>query len=270
MPAFGREYTLTLDTIQTSDLDVSFKVEKTLKAAPNRAEIAVLNLSPSNRKALSELTEVSVKLEAGYRGETFVVFLGDLRDVNSARDGADIVTTVSGGDGEQKIRVARVNKSYGPKTSVKSVLDDLAKAVGVKVGNAAEKALAAKLEGAGSVFSEGTVTSGAAYEELNDLATSVGLELSIQDGEIQLLDRGQPISGEIAALTPDTGLIGAPELGSDGILRARSLLVPRISPGKRLQIQSAQVDGVFRIERCVYSGDTSGPGWYIDVEAKAL
>jgi len=78
-------------------------------------------------------------------------------------------------------------------------------------------------------------------------------------------------------LTPDTGLIGSPER-SDDIeetqsgerkrlgWRVKSLLNPQIRPGDRLQIKSAEVDGVFRAENVNHFGDTEGGDWYTEAE----
>ena len=43
-----------------------------------------------------------------------------------------------------------------------------------------------------------------------------------------------------------------------------------LEPGNRLQIQTEEVNGIFRSEKATYTGDTWGGDWYVDVECKPL
>ena len=103
----------------------------------------------------------------------------------------------------------------------------------------------------------------------------MGLQLSIQDEQILLLEPGEFLQGRTVVLrppqlnTPGTGLIGSPEPGEDGFINARALIQPGLVPGRRVDLQAENIRGLFRIERVVYIGDTWGPDWYADIEAKA-
>ena len=108
------------------------------------------------------------------------------------------------------------------------------------------------------------------HRELAALAKSAGLELSIQNGAIQLLERGLPLRDASVVLTSDTGLVGSPTVGDKGIVKFRALLNPDIVPGRQIELQSRALDGRFRAERVDYKGDTTAQDWYVDVEAKAL
>lgn len=287
---FGRRYRLRVENTLITDLDINFTIERTLKRQPNTAEINVINLSPDSRAAIEEKGTASVTLEAGYKDRISLIFSGDLRDVHTERDGATIITKISSGDGEKKHRTARVNKSYAPGTTIKKVIRDCAQAMGVGVGNL--NALGSvEFPKAGATFPTGTTLSGYVSDELYAILRSAGLEYSIQDGKLQIVTRGKALNDEAIILAPDTGLTGSASVGSDGILHATCLMIPDLIPGRMVKVRSTQAfenilsiqsrgkgrrhlegfAGVFRAQKCTYSGDTTASdNWGIAIQADPL
>src|SRR6187402_756223 len=88
---YDRRLTVTVDTIQFSDLDCNFKVEKTLKPAPNNLELTIYNLNPEHRGQLEQMTPkgkqptrgIACEIVAGYKAGTSQIWLGDLRTGHS-------------------------------------------------------------------------------------------------------------------------------------------------------------------------------------------
>lgn len=265
---FRRSYAVQIGTLRITDLDVAFDVFRSLKREPNTAELSVWNLNEDHRQQIREAREIVVQIEAGYGGENALIFLGDLRDAHTERDGPDLVTKLSSADGGKKARVARVSHTYQPNTSLASVLRNAAQALGVGIGNAEEAVAAADLEGAGTIFPHGAVVSGNAAAELDGLLRSAGLEYSIQNGQLQVLDRNQFLRGTAVRLTAATGLIGSPSEGSDGVVTARCLMIPDVFPGRRVRFDSPEVSGFFRVETATYTGETAGEDWGIEIECK--
>jgi hypothetical protein len=266
---FERKIRVQVDTIIIDGLSVSFDIVKSLAAkTPNKAEVRVWNLNPTHRKQLQELQHVYVSLDAGYAEGTQLVFRGDLRGVSSARDGAGWITTITSDTG-RTARKKRILKSFAPESTVTEVLQTAAKSMGVKLGNTALKTIAAKVHGTGAQkFFNGYALAGAVVDEVDRLARSVGLEWSIQDDELQFLDRGRPLELEGVKLTPTTGLIGSPEPGNLGLLDARCLMMPNIDPGRRVQIESEHVRGIYRVETAKWRGGTAEKEWYIDMQLR--
>ena len=291
---FDRVYEVQVGTTVIDSLDLRFNVTRTLRGKPNTCEVTIWNLAEQTRGALAELEYATMQIKAGYRGlpaqsqaladvdaalasgaedsaQAGIIFVGDVRSVWSTYAPPDWETHIEGGDGERKTRTARVNRSFAPGTSVKTVLRKMAGDLQLELGNAAAKAIdASSLEDAGREFLNGVTVSGSAHRELAALAKSAGLELSIQNGAIQLLERGLPLRDASVVLTSDTGLVGSPTVGDKGIVKFRALLNPDIVPGRQIELQSRALDGRFRAERVDYKGDTTAQDWYVDVEAKAL
>ena len=128
-------------------------------------------------------------------------------------------------------------------------------------------------------YVKGLVLSGQASRELSKIAKRAGFEWSIQDNQIQFTRPGQVLDPkEAIILNQKTGLIGSPEQGENGLIKARSLLQPGLQPGKRVLIQAGprdasgvpEIDGFFRVDKVIFSGDTWGGDWYSDIEASPV
>jgi hypothetical protein len=269
---YDRRATLRVDTIEISfgdvlGLDLAFMVDKTIKPDPNTAEITIWNLNEEHRQGLADKAKdgITVYLEAGYKDATSVIAEGDLRFVNTYRDGPDLVTKVCTGDGD-KAKAGRISKSYGLATPVATVLRDVAKACNVPVGNLETAITGATLTGAGSVYKGGTSVSGNAYEALQRLAASAGLEVSIQRGKLQFLAAGMGLAGKAYELSAETGLYGSPSVDQSGMLKAQCGMLPDLFPGRKVVMDSELVTGTFKVTRARYIGDTAGADWHIDFE----
>lgn len=258
------------NAIRIVNLDFDFRVTKNLRREPNTAEIKVYNLAASSRRSLEAAEDQRIRLEAGYAEDLHVIFEGDLRKASSTREGPDIITTIEGGDGERGFRRARTNRSFGEGTSVRSVIEDVARGMGFGVGNLAAQTTGRGFEGLGNTYVEGTVVSGSSREILTGLCRSIGLEWSVQDGNLQLLPFRQAVRDTAVRLTPSTGLIGSPSIDSENVLRARALLIPGIFPGRKVSIDSEFASGLYRVTKATYSGSTFGNEWYVDLEGRSL
>jgi hypothetical protein len=220
MTAFQRAYRLNVGGIEIDAsegvglraLRMLFSVERDDKRHPNNAEIKIYNLTRAHQAALAKAPEVRVRLEAGYVGELGTIFDGDLRSARSKREGPDIVTTISGGDGEAKIRTARINKTFSAGTPVATVIGELGKALGVGAGNLRDFA-GAKLGNGSRTLTRSMTLSGPVFDELEHVCRSCGLRWSVQDSALQLRHEGLPVGDRQGPLLrPDSGLIGEVEV----------------------------------------------------------
>lgn len=281
---FKRIWRVRVDTLQFTGLSISFEVEKSTKREPNKCTLRVFNLTQDHRRQLESLSvrrgrgRIRVELEAGYLDETSfdasaglgLIFRGDLRHASSVHDGPDWVTEIEGEDGGRSVLWARVNRPFPPGTTVETVVRACAQAMGVGLGNLSELTANARLEGGGNTFTSGTVLSGPAAEELEHLLRSMGLRYSIQNGVLQILRRGRPLQTTAVNLSPDTGLIDSPVVNADGTVSATSLLIPDIYPGRKVQFNTVDLSGTYRVEKAKYQGESSGGPWYVHMECKAL
>lgn len=278
MRQFDRRATVTVDTIRFDSLDCAFKVRKTLKPEPNTLELTIWNLNEDHRNQLEALAPrgkgpatkgIGCQIEAGYLEGTALIWSGDLRTAEVMFDGPDILTVLSSGDGEKAWQHAREHVAYGPKTPIQTAIRAMARSLGVGEGNLSQVAARMKIAGS-AVFPTGKVVSGSVSRELVNLARSADLEVSIQDGALLFLDRGQAAEGQALVISSETGMIDSPTIDNEGVMRVRILMTPDFRVGHRVIVKSRRVNGAFRAEVGEWTGDRSGNDWYIDIEGRAV
>lgn len=270
---FDRSYRLQVHDLLITELHVTFDVKRSLSPkVANSAEVSVFNLGTSNRKKLQAQQNVFVSLEAGYGGANSLLFRGDLREAWSHREGTDWVTEVSSASAVVNRKKQRVNTAFPAGTSVRTILEHCAQALQVGLGNTSKAAANAKLWNVSPpAFTTGYVASGDAVSQLDRVCRSCGLEWSIQDGQLQLLERGKALQEQGIILTPDSGLLESPELGKGGVVRCKSLMIPGLYPGRRVELRTRHVQGVYRIETTHHRGGFGeGDAWGCDCELKNL
>lgn len=278
MKQFDRRVSVTVDTIRFDALDCFFRVRKSVKPEPNTCELTIYNLSPDHRNQLEGLVPkgnapatqgIACSIEAGYRDGVSLIWNGDLRTAETLFDGPDILTVLSSGDGEKAWKHAREHVAFGPKTPVVTALRAMARALGVGEGNLSQ--VAARMRVAGSaIFPTGKVITGSVSRELVNLARSADLEVSIQDGALLFLDRGQAAMSTPVLLSEESGMVGQPTIDNEGTLRIRTKLNPEVRCGYPIVVQSLRINGMFRVEVAEWICDTAGNDWYIDIEAKEV
>lgn len=256
---FRRTYSLQVDSILLSGLQIAFSVERTLRRRPGACEIKITNLSEEHRRQLERLRSgIFVDLSAGYDLTHTRVFRGELHQVHTDRQLPSIITVIQSRDGH-RAHSARTSRSHRAGTTLASVVRGLVEDMGVDEGN-----LADVLPDLGGVFARGVSVFGSATDQLDRMTTTAGLEWSIQDGALQVLPRGRALQRTAVRLTKDSGLVGSPARGAGedaGKITVRTLMIADLVPGRLVQIESADVSGFFRIEKAVCKGDLFGDQW---------
>lgn len=273
---FKRSVDVVVGDKRLTKLDCAFEVEKTLRAEPNKCSLKIYNLAEETRAAFEQLAPrrrwwtkgVPVRIEAGYGDDRALLWLGELRNVLTEIEGPDWVTSMDSGDGYLAFQNARVNLSYGPMTPVATVLQALVQQLGIGVGNVAQTLATLNVEGVGKLYPHGLVISGSVAQELTDFCRSAGLEWSIQDGVLQILDRGQALRSQALRVSSDTGMVGSPSVDVDGIATVKTLLIPDVRVGSMLVLDSARIKGTYRVEKATWSGDTASDEWFITMQAR--
>jgi hypothetical protein len=249
---------------------ISFRVVKTLTTETNVSDVEIYGLGESIRQQIME-PELVMQIEAGYAGGTEILSLADVTRTEVKRQPPDIITRIECQDGAKELRDRKVALSFAPGTSVQRVLDKLAQELAL-----GERATGVQVEGE---YPQGLTLSTTIRDALDRVTRKANVTWSIQDRELQVLDRVEASQGEGVLLTPTTGLINSPEPIDNpedsterrrGFgYRVRSLLNPKIRPGEQLILESSDVQGQFRIDTVEHSGDTRGNDWYTEAEIYA-
>jgi hypothetical protein len=268
---FDRRAWIQISSQRFIGLHLRFKVTKTLTGDANTADISVFNLSTSSRAAIPA-ANIPVILVAGYKDATEVIFAGDVRTVDHKREGADWVTHLRAGDGEACFERAYCVKSFGPGTELSGVLDYIAGQMGISVKDAVQKIRTGGIATVVSTYLQGVSLQGRAVRELDRVTKAAGVEWSIQDGTLQLLEPGKTTNDPAVLLSPKTGLIASPDHGKPqrpgepSYLKAKSLLNGGLRPGRAVQLDSeGHRGGQYRVQKVEHQGELDGPSWYSEV-----
>lgn len=281
---FDRRVRVVVHRLEVTGLRVAFQVSRSLRKNPNTCEVRIWNLNRDHRRQLQEQQSIPIRLEAGYKipplGDAAsaaldaigisstldtqlpVLFNGDLRRAFTTREVGDLITTINGGDGEKAGQEQRVRTSYRPGLRWRKLLTDLAKSAGVGLGNA----LSALGDISDFEISSGVSLSGSSMDQLDSMLQAQGFEMSIQNGDLQLLGGGKALAGTAVVLSEATGLVDTPEPGSDGKTKVRALLQPGLEPGRLVKLVSKNVNGSFRVEEWNAIGDTFAQDWFAELE----
>lgn len=266
---FLRNARLIVGQLDVSDLDIAFEVDRTGKAKPNTADITVYNAGEATRNEWRTVKNPTVRLDVGYDGEFATIFTGAADFVTSAKKDADIETTIRAGDGEKELRAARIAKQVPEKVKPEEILRAVAETLGVKPGNLNSAIAKLSQRGLGSMFSAGAALSGASADIMDRVCASYGLEWSVQDGALQILERDTAVDGKtVIKLSKDTGLIGSPTVDSKGVVSFDCLLNPLLKPGGVVVLESLFVRGGFRVTNVKHAGDNFGGKWESSVHGK--
>jgi hypothetical protein len=274
---FKRSIFIDVDATRITDLRMAFKIEKDLTKDPNKCDVQIWNLSDFSRSKL-QTSGAHIVVTAGYKGETEKLFDGQATVINHTKQGPDWVTRLQSGDGVFATRGARINENFAPGTPLVDAFKTIASKTGLALGNVLDEIKKGNVRNALSQWGKGAVVSGVAIEEAHKLAQTMGYELSVQDGALQLAELGGTVGSEVVRLAADTGLIGSPEIGEKDaanvlkarhIIKARSLIQQRLMPGRKVLLNSLKINGFFRIEKVTFIGDTHDTAWYADLEMTA-
>lgn len=255
--------------IEVSDLDLVFQVEKSTKAEPNKATLAIYNLAPTTRGRIMAAENPRVRIYAGYQ-ETgaALLFTGDARGKKTDRGGVEVVTTLEAQDRGRAYQLSRINRTFPAGTRVSVVLESLVDALGIGRGNLDEVAQGFTLSNGATEFSEGFAASGPVHRVLDGIirgaqvdGRGAGLRWSVQNGVFTVQRRGQPVQTRATVLSPSSGLLGSPTPGERGEVTALSQIQPGLDPGRVVKLESTDLDGGYTVAAVKYAGDTRGEAW---------
>jgi hypothetical protein len=269
---FDRRYRLQVFDRVITDLNIKFTVKRSLSSkVANSCELDIYNLNADSRGALQGQRDVYVSLNAGYAAGGSTIFRGDLAEAWSTRDGTEWITTITSNDGGTARKTKRIQKTYPAGSNIRIMLESIANELGLGLGNLAAVAESARFFSTGMATAPaGYTASGSALEQLERLARAAGLTFSVQDGQLQFLRFNAASADATILLSPDTGLVDSPEMGKDKTVKAKALMIPGLWPGRRLELKSRHVSGLYRIDTTTHQGELDGTEWGAELELSAL
>jgi hypothetical protein len=282
-PLFGRAYVLLIgapnQTNATqygtqgknpSPLRIKFDINKNLVGSANKSKIEIYNMSSQSRNSIKK--GYLVMLKAGYQSLIDTIFIGNVLPdgIGSKREGSEIVTTLECGDGEGSIVMANLDRSYGPGITPLQILKDIANAMNLPnsinpsgIGNGVVFLTN------NNPFNRGFVARGPCSKTLDKLLKPMGLEWSVQNGNLNIIPITGHLGNEAIVVSADTGMIGVPSQNAF-VTKFSSILNPRLVPGALVQLKTndstanSSLNGFYKIREAHYKGDTHENHWGVE------
>lgn len=265
--------------LDVSSLRCSFYVEKAVSETPNYSQMAIYNLS---RDTISSIKAGdTVILEAGYENGNYgMIFTGQVVQPHTVHEGGtDLVLTLICQDGDEFLNSSFTATTVGSGSTHSDIV-----AVCTKKGGTAIQTGLLTASLANKVLPRGKTLFGKSSKYLSKVAAAAQSQFYIEDGIVNIVAASDYSANKAVELNPMTGLIGTPSQTDDGV-SAQCLINPSIklntlvyinaslvtakkaSTAAENPIASLNTDGIYRIVKLIYEGDTRGDVWYCTFDA---
>lgn len=270
----------TVSVVETSTIDISklrcmFYCEKSTTDTPNYSQITVYNPSQATINAVK--AGDTVILEAGYENGNYgMIFTGQIvQPLIQKEGGTDIALVLIVQDGDVYLNSSFTIKTVG-KSATQADIVEACMDKSITKGIITEALSQTQLPRARVLF-------GKAADYIRKIAKGNQSQMFVEDGVLHIVAASDYDDKTAVELNPTTGLIGMPSQTDDGV-SGQCLINPSIKLNTLVYInqrlvQQKQVaegatsaadvnaDGVYRIVKLVYEGDTHGDTWYCSFDA---
>jgi hypothetical protein len=255
------------------ELRVAFSASRTISGSANPFEIKIFNLNAGHRNSVGKEFD-EVQLEAGYvppegGGNLGIIAKGFVRDVQHDRDGPDIITTLTCGDGDKAFRKAAISKTFPTGTPVKDIVEEI---YGKMQPFGVEKGEWKFPDDIRTIKRPYSICGGCA-RELNVLGRSNDFYWSVQNGVMEVIPADDHLAGSVL-ISAETGMIGSPTITDNGV-KVKCLLNPGIRPNRTVIVKSEVLemnaeDDTYRVSQVDFSGDNQTGDFVADVHGEAI
>jgi hypothetical protein len=264
---YGRVWKVTISEIGKTgrsweEQDIKFSVKKTGDSSPNSLELTIINLCDDSRSFIKK--KMAITLEAGYEDNSGVIFKGTIEKLSNTKPGTEWITKINSKDGIKVLRGKILSKSFGPGTSIETVIKyvatELTTSLGVTLGTI--KGLSKEK------FNQGRSLSGDVKSELDNLCKLSKVEWQINDNVLDIVPIGKASNTTAIRLDLTSGLLGAVETVETGD-KIKSYLIHSLNPTNIVDIQSNTRKGFHIVKNLTHTGDTTGDDWCTEQEVRA-
>jgi hypothetical protein len=271
--AVGRAIELTVGqnnglTLLISDLNISFDISRSYKLESNTATFTIYNAKKETRDNILK-KDNNIVLKAGYDDEgTGIIFSGIIFDVRSKKTATEWVTEIIANDfgaNNRNLFKETINNAYKEGIPITMVINDIVGILGITVNG---------LENASQIImNNAKVFSGLLKDVIKNIENILkvnGVGLYFDSNEMVIYNLGQKTSTfGVVSISPTSGLIGEIEEITDNSKDDKKrryaltyLMNAKVKPNTLIQLKSANVNGLFIVEKIDVKGDNFGGSDY--------
>ena len=232
-------------TISSETLDLEFTVPFDDDMEPNEAEVIIYNLSDSTIQQLKRGSVITI--EAGYKGDTGVLFCGNICKAQTTYEDADRVTTLKAVDDIVSHTIESISYAAGTKASY--ILKQLIGKTGLPIAVFKVRR--------DHTYKDSQTVDGDLAENIKKYATVCGISVYVSNGKIYArhIKEGDNLSFNVSS---DTGMIGSPSPYTEEVsaedfketingYEVEMLLQHRLYAGAVVNLKSRGVNGKYRV-----------------------
>lgn len=256
---FGRNYKLTIQVADDEAIvieypaTIQFTVHRSISASLNSINLQIYNLSEEKRNRIYQdryqPTRRKLILEAGYDNLS-TIFIGDIFEANSARQGTNLITSIDARDGYFDTNQTMVNTTIIKGKTQKELIEFLAAQFpNLKIG---------KIGNFEGTLERAVVLEGNVYEQLKKYSGGnqfIDLEVINVIGENEFI-----INPDLPLLDASTGMLDTPRR-DNAFLTVTTLFEPRVIMGQNVNVKSdvnPAYNGVYKVLGVTHQGVISG------------
>lgn len=254
---FNRTYRLTIRNIERTEsitieppFTLQFSVVRGIGAVMNTGNFLIYNLSKNTRYKIFadrfvEGQKGQVILEAGYEGQLSTVFVGDIYEASSLRQGANIITNIVARDGGYDTTNIKTSTTFAAGTSTQEIVKSL---IG-EMPNLNQGAIA----GDNMLFLRPVTVEGNTWQQIQ---TYSNYKAFVDLGVVNVLGDNEAIKGLVVVIDSATGLLETPRR-EDAALTVKMLFEPKILMGQVVELKSSinpLYDGQYKVVNVKHSG----------------
>ncbi len=281
MTPYDRSYRLTIETwrgsqiVVSSDLRVTFRIEKNILQICQFGEIVLYNLNPDTETDILKNGK-SITLEAGYKnGPSGILFKGAIRQtIRGKEDAVTYFLKLVCFDGDEVLGLGFSNLVLAAGQTAETIIKQIARSSSVPFDVQVYPGLNDQKT------QRGKVVFGQTADEIRNITKNKDYTFYFDSGIGYVVPVKLSPPPIVPTLNAQTGMIGFPHQLDQGI-SVRSLINPALKLGSWIRLNNRDiiqaqielgtlqtlldVDGLYRIIELVITGDTRGNDWYFDI-----
>lgn len=270
----------------TDPIHIKFNITKTILRDANMAEITLYNLNPNTEREII-LEGTQVILMAGYKDNKGIIFKGQIfQPLRGKENGTDYYLKLVCLDGDAYLNLAFVSGTIEANSTRKQLAEQIVRAGTIELDSVDTSQLPEYNFVDGSIPSSerAKVVFGDPSKYLQDISRMGNSTFYIDNNQGKFFN---PIAensqiSQAHDINIDTGMIGRPQQIDYGV-EIRCLLNPSIFLGDFVKIDNKTVitqqynyqdipylldeDGIYRVIKINYDGDSRGQNWYCNLMA---
>lgn len=281
------------EALDMSDFKIVFNVGQPDTSKPKFAEIYIYNVSLQTMNLLCGVDDSNIKnlvvLEVGYGSEELTtLFKGTVFQYRRGRDNqTDTWLCILAQSSDESINYQTINETIPAGTTINGMKDRFMRNyedTGVQVNETPELS--------SQELIRGRVCFGSLYDNVLQFSKENECVFEVADGGVSMIESGKySVVHDVQELTARTGMIGMPQLTSDG-LKVNCLLNPKMKYMGRIRVDMTNLqteaydieygqqgvdqvfkdpriaigaEGVFVIMSVIHRGDNRGNDWFSEL-----